>query len=454
MAALVVLIVLVVFFQIAGGRVYRGAASVGDSSRDTALRTGDLYAKFCIAWPREEFTGKAQESFEKAVPRPAAYRRLGVLKQSYGRSGVKDFDKLDSAAATRGLDKREIAELRREKAMWLRVYSPRPLTLKEARQYARQAQSLDLGPLTDLAVYHIYRNAGSQKPADRILHAARTHDQSVLIAATCLFALLVFGGFGGIAIAAAFLATSARALPLAPRSRLSWSAGLSAFLVYLASYISLSKIVTVFDEIAGPKIGQAWADSSYLLLLMASAGIAFAFGLWTLRARSERVGQDWREIGYRTVSAGRDVVRGIAGFLAALPFVFVAAMIAWGLANTVFRHVPTPEQPFGEFVTQGRFLEVALTFVAASVVAPIVEETFFRGVLYTTFRGRMGVWPAVMLSSVTFAVVHPLPGGFLPIFALACVFALMRERTGSLIPSMVCHSLYNGIELALVMLLF
>jgi len=454
MAGLVVLIAVVVALQILGARVRHSAASADDSMRDRALRTGDLYAKCCIAWPRGEFTGKAREWFGKAAPWPGAYRRLGVLKESYGRSGREDFEKLDSAAATRGLDKQEIAELRREKAMWLRVYGPRGLTFQEARRYAGEAQSLDLGPLKDLAVYEIYRKAGCEKTADRILESAGTRNRIVLVAGVGLLAMLVFGGFGGIAIAAAFLAMSAPGFASSARSRLSWSAGLASFVVYLASYIGLGAAGKTANEFAGRGIAQAWADAFYLVVIIVSAVVAFALGLWSLTRRAQEAGQDWREIGYRTVSAGRDVLRGIAGFCASLPFVLVAAMIAWGLAKTVFRHVPTPEQPFGGFVTQGGAVEIALTFIAASVVAPIVEETFFRGVLYTTFRGRMGVWPAVMLSSVVFAVIHPLPGGFLPIFALACALALMRERTGSLIPSMVCHGVYNGVMLAFLMLLF
>ena len=89
----------------------------------------------------------------------------------------------------------------------------------------------------------------------------------------------------------------------------------------------------------------------------------------------------------------------------------------------------------------------------ASVVAPIVEETMFRGVLYRQLRqasARFGYAPSVLVSilivSFIFAAIHPQ--GWLaipPLMSVAIAFNFVREWRGSLVPSMVAHGVHNGL---------
>jgi hypothetical protein len=98
--------------------------------------------------------------------------------------------------------------------------------------------------------------------------------------------------------------------------------------------------------------------------------------------------------------------------------------------------------------------------LAVSVVAPIVEETMFRGVLYRHLRaatGELGIALSVLVSaglaSFIFAVIHPQGLIAVPaLMALAFGFTLAREWRGSLVPSMVAHGLNNGL-LVLVFIL-
>lgn len=454
MATLAVLLIAVVALQLWGAGV-RGGGQADSGDQAQALRGGDLAGKFDLAWPALQMSQRAVDSYEQALPWPAAYRRIGIAKQVLLRqSGLSDLAKIDSPTATRDLDKNDIRKLHREKQMWLRVYGPEKLSPEMARRYVRDVDALNLGPLRGAAVSEVYRRAGLHREADRVLAEARKSARIDMTAVSCLFALLLLGGVGGIAIAIVFLVAWVPRLALAPRSDLSSTAALTAFIVYLGCYFGLSAVVEMVSDAAGYALGDTWVGAAYMAMLVISAAAAFAVGLVLLSGRARECGQDWRQIGYRTASVGTDVLRGVAGFLGSLPFLTVAVLIAFVLSNTLFKHFPTPEQPFGDIISRGGVLELVLVFFAASVVAPIVEETFFRGVLYTALRGRMGVWPSVFLSSAIFAVIHPLPGGFLQIFALACVFALLRERSGSLLPSMVCHSVYNTVGLLIVTLAF
>jgi membrane protease YdiL (CAAX protease family) len=103
----------------------------------------------------------------------------------------------------------------------------------------------------------------------------------------------------------------------------------------------------------------------------------------------------------------------------------------------------------------GKFQVVLL----ACVIAPILEETVFRGLLYGHLRGvsaRLGYGLSVFFSatvvSFIFAVIHPQGILFVPVLmSLAFGFALAREWRGSLIPGMVAHGLSNGLIMTLIM---
>ena len=82
------------------------------------------------------------------------------------------------------------------------------------------------------------------------------------------------------------------------------------------------------------------------------------------------------------------------------------------------------------------------------VVAPLFEEIFFRGFLYRILRGRMGLWPALVINGSLFGAVHLTSGGPLAVALIAplgFLLCLVYERSGSLYPCIALHALNNGI---------
>jgi membrane protease YdiL (CAAX protease family) len=82
-----------------------------------------------------------------------------------------------------------------------------------------------------------------------------------------------------------------------------------------------------------------------------------------------------------------------------------------------------------------------LTLLALAV--PIGEEIYFRGVVYGGLRHRYGIGWALAGSTLFFGVVHQQIIHFLPIAVLGIVFALLYERTQSLIPPITVHAVNN-----------
>jgi len=84
-----------------------------------------------------------------------------------------------------------------------------------------------------------------------------------------------------------------------------------------------------------------------------------------------------------------------------------------------------------------------LVFTAV-IVAPLVEESFFRGLLFAGFRQTYSWNRAALLSSLFFAVAHVELAAIIPIFILGYIFSYLYQRTGSIWPGIILHFLVNA----------
>jgi membrane protease YdiL (CAAX protease family) len=112
-----------------------------------------------------------------------------------------------------------------------------------------------------------------------------------------------------------------------------------------------------------------------------------------------------------------------------------------------------PMHPIIAIMAKGNWWQRGQVLFLASFVAPIVEETMFRGVLYRHLREASSTWRLAMsvgfsagVSSFIFAVIHPQGlAAVPPLMALAFGFSLAREWRATLVPSMAAHALNNSI---------
>lgn len=83
-----------------------------------------------------------------------------------------------------------------------------------------------------------------------------------------------------------------------------------------------------------------------------------------------------------------------------------------------------------------------------AVVAPFVEEVFFRGFIFAGLRNRWDWKKAAVISAGLFALAHVLPTSILPIFILGFIFAFLYQISGSIWPSIFMHMLTNSVALS------
>jgi membrane protease YdiL (CAAX protease family) len=79
------------------------------------------------------------------------------------------------------------------------------------------------------------------------------------------------------------------------------------------------------------------------------------------------------------------------------------------------------------------------------IIAPIIEELIFRGVIMSGFsRIYHPVW-AIFFSALLFALFHLNPWQFAAAFALGLILGWIRIRTGSVLACIAGHAIHNGL---------
>jgi membrane protease YdiL (CAAX protease family) len=133
-------------------------------------------------------------------------------------------------------------------------------------------------------------------------------------------------------------------------------------------------------------------------------------------------------------------------------------IVAWIVANVIgvligiaFEALGIPTEPQAAELAIESLDPIVVVF-AVVVFAPLAEETFFRGVAYAGWRREHGVRRATLASAVVFAVIHFSLLSLVPIFLLGLWLAWLYERTRSLLASIVLHATFNGISVALALL--
>lgn len=88
-----------------------------------------------------------------------------------------------------------------------------------------------------------------------------------------------------------------------------------------------------------------------------------------------------------------------------------------------------------------------LIFLTGIIIAPLVEEIFFRGFLFTGLREKYGWIAAALISAGLFAAVHLQPLTIPPIFLMGLIFAYLYQRTESIWPAVIMHFATNTLGL-------
>jgi uncharacterized protein len=154
----------------------------------------------------------------------------------------------------------------------------------------------------------------------------------------------------------------------------------------------------------------------------------------------------WREYGELARQTLPDAREGLLA-IAAGALVFVL----WINLDAAWMTIGTPSAPFEPLVADGAidWPQVAMRFVGATLLVPLMEELFWRSFLMRwleqpVFQGvaprRVGV-RAIVLSTFVFTLAHTL---WLAAAIAGLAYALLYVKTGKLWVAVIAHAVTNG----------
>lgn len=125
--------------------------------------------------------------------------------------------------------------------------------------------------------------------------------------------------------------------------------------------------------------------------------------------------------------------------------IVIAIIIHW-LGSTL----PNDAQPSNTFdvIKDHSQISYALLIIMVVLLAPIVEEYLFRGVILDPLRARFDTLIAICLSAVVFMGFHLIEYydywvGIVAMLGLGIVLAIVRINSRSLLNPILCHASYN-----------
>jgi Predicted metal-dependent membrane protease len=93
-------------------------------------------------------------------------------------------------------------------------------------------------------------------------------------------------------------------------------------------------------------------------------------------------------------------------------------------------------------------LSFILEVISSVILAPIIEELFFRGVLFNRLKIRTGIIAAMVISSALFAIGHEF-GGITSAFVFGICMCIIYLKTDNILMTMSIHFLNNLVAVTL-----
>ena len=134
------------------------------------------------------------------------------------------------------------------------------------------------------------------------------------------------------------------------------------------------------------------------------------------------------------------------------PFIIVYVIIMILAVNLVSGHL------FSDYTLQKNVSQLStsqeitiIQLLSILVFAPITEEFYFRGILFKYFKNRESNLYILILTSLIFSIIHFNVPAAPTLFILGFSLGLVKLFTGSILISIIIHSLFNCFMLLMIL---
>jgi len=190
-------------------------------------------------------------------------------------------------------------------------------------------------------------------------------------------------------------------------------------------------------------VGAVFYDMRGVLVLSSSE--RYVFVMLTANAIAFTVLMQLKKMSYATLfhTAQSSVTATLGRLLPPILLLIPALVLSLNtIADYLSRLIPlsrAEEQSF-ESMLAGN---LPATFVAICVLAPVLEEMLFRGIILRAFLHQYSRSKAIIASAMLFGLAHLNMYQFVGAYFIGLLGGWIYERTRSLLPCIALHGFYN-----------
>jgi membrane protease YdiL (CAAX protease family) len=227
-----------------------------------------------------------------------------------------------------------------------------------------------------------------------------------------------------------------------------WEVVIVTVLAFVAGVLAAAPLFVALD----PDPSGAVDAAGLLISAVADVVMAGVLLLW-LRARHPGWPRiiGWPAPGRRLRELG---VGALLGLLLVVVSLVTSVIVASVLERLTGETVETPEQVSPDLRGWG----IVILVVLAVMVAPVVEEFVFRGLLFRSIADRHGFWIGAIASAIPFGLTHVAVGAAVDLWALritltivGVALAWIHWRRRNLMANIVAHSAFNAIGVVIIL---
>lgn len=195
----------------------------------------------------------------------------------------------------------------------------------------------------------------------------------------------------------------------------------------------------------GLKLEHAFnlTSANFYMFVIASQIIGAFVALYLIHSRIRQRRLSWSAVGFSRFSPKKAILYFFGYYGLMILFLVLIAIISSILIPNSSDSATTSTEPLAS--TLGLWPSI----VSLVIIAPIVEEVIFRGILLKSFMSRYGVKTSIGASGIVFAILHLDPIHAISIAPLGIYLGYVYHKTGSIIPGIIIHASWNMLVISL-----